>query len=188
MKKPLKYFALLIGLYIVIWFTLSGSEAGVLTLQIGAKQNSPFLTRTFIFLGANPKDTNQEGMSALHIAGFLGADQVIPLLVEEGAPINLRDKEGRTALHLAAYSGNVSSVAALMDHKADPEIKESTGEMTALHLAVAQKHSETVRVLLEKGADPSPEDKNGYTPLFIAEHEELDDIVEILENHGGGGE
>lgn len=184
MKKILKPLALLIGLYIVVWFTLSGSEAGVLTLQIGAKQDSPFLTRTFIALGANPKDTGQDGMSALHIAGFLGADQVIPLLVEKGAPIDLRDKEGRTALHLAAYAGQAVAVAALMDQKADPEIKENVGGMTALHLAVTQKQSETVRVLLEKGANPSSEEKNGYTPLFIAEHEELDDIMDILQQHG----
>jgi ankyrin repeat protein len=183
MKKFLKFFALLSGLYIVVWFTLSGSEAGVLTLQIGVKQNSPFLTRVFIALGANPKDIGQDGMSALHFAGYLGADQVIPLLVGKGTPINLRDKEGRTALHLASYAGKVSSVAALMDHQADPEIQESTGGMTALHLAVAQKHTETVRVLLEKGANPSPEEKNGYTPLFIAENENLDDIVELLEKH-----
>lgn len=184
MKKILKPLGLLIGLYIVVWLTLSGSEAGVLTLQIGAKQNSPFLTRVFIALGANPKEAGQDGMSALHFASFLGANRVIPLLVEKGAPINLRDKEGRTALHLAAYSGKVSSVATLMDQKADPEIKENAGGMTALHLAVTQKHSKTVQVLLEKGANPSPEEKNGYTPLFIAEHEELDDIVGILEKHG----
>jgi ankyrin repeat protein len=183
MKKFYKLSALLIGLYIVIWFTLSGTEAGVLTLQIGAKQNSPFLIRVFTALGANPKETGQDGMSALHFAGYLGADQVIPILVEKGAPIDLRDKEGRTALHLAAYAGQTSAVAALLDHKADPGVKESTGEMTALHLAVAQKHSETVRVLLEKGANASPEEKNGYTPLFIAEHEDLGDIVDILEKY-----
>lgn len=183
MKKFSKLFALLIGLYIVAWFTLSGTEAGVLTLQIGAKQNSSFLTRAFIALGANPKDTGQDGMSALHFAGYLGADQVIPLLIEKGALINLQDKEGRTALHLAAYAGQTPAVSALMDQKADPEIKESTGGMTALHLAVAQKHSETVQALLERGAHPSPEEKNGYTPLFIAEHEDLSDIVAILEKH-----
>jgi len=38
-------------------------------------------------------------------------------------------------------------------------------------------------VLLEKGADPNAEEKNGYTPLFIAEHEELEDIVGILEKY-----
>ena len=108
---------------------------------------------------------------------------MIPLLVEKGAPINLPDKEGRTALHLAAYAGQASAVATLMDQKADPEIKESTGGMTALHLAVAQKHSETVQVLLEKGAHPSPEEKNGYTPLFIAENEDLGDIVALLKKH-----
>ncbi|MDH3256773.1 MAG: ankyrin repeat domain-containing protein [Nitrospinota bacterium] len=183
MKKFLKIFGLLIGLYIVVWFTLSGTEAGVLTLQIGAKQNSPFLTRVFTALGANPKETGQDGMSALHFAGYLGADQVIPILVEKGAPIDLRDKEGRTALHLAAYAGQASAVAALLDHKADPEIKENTGGMTALHLAVAQKHSEAVQVILDKGANASPEEKNGYTPLFIAEHEDLGDIVDILKKY-----
>jgi len=183
MKKFTKVFAFLVVLYIGIWFTLSGTEAGVLTLQIAAKQNSPFLTRVFVVLGANPKDLGQDGMSSLHFAGYLGADEVIPLLVKKGGSINLRDKEGRTALHLAAYAGQASAVAALLDHKADPEIKENTGGMTALHLAVAQKHGPVVQVLLEKGADPNAEEKNGCTPLFIAEHEELEDIVGILEKY-----
>ena len=183
MKKLRKLFIILVVLYIGIWFTLSNTGTGVLTLQAAAQQNSPFLTRVFTVLGANPKATDENGMSALHVAGFLGADQVIPLLVEKGAPVNFRDKDGRTALHLAAHEGHTSSVAALMDQKADPAIKENVGGMTALHLAVTQKRSETVQVLLDKGANPSPEEKNGYTPLFIAEHEDLGDIVAILEKH-----
>ena len=183
MKKFSKILGILVGLYIVIWFTLSGTEAGVLTLQIAVKQNSSLLTRVFVMLGAKPEAAGQGGMSALHFAGFLGADQVIPLLVEKGAPINLRDNDGRTALHLAAYAGQTSAVAALMGQKADPEVQENTGKMTALHFAVAQKKSETVQALLEKGAQPSPEEKNGYTPLFIAENENLDDIVALLEKY-----
>jgi uncharacterized protein len=184
MKKLYKYIGFLIALYIAAWFTLSKTEAGVLTLQIGAKQNSTFLTSVFMALGADSKATgSKDGMSALHVAGFLGADQVIPLLIEKGTPINLQDKEGRTALHLAAYAGQVSSVTALMEHKADPEIQENAGQMTALHLAVSQKHSETVQVLLDKGANASPEDKNGNTPLFIAEHEDLGDIIDILDEY-----
>lgn len=183
MKNFSKFFVIFTVLYLAVWFTLSGTEAGILTLQIGVKQNSSFLTRVFIALGANPKETGQEGMSALHFAGYLGADQVIPLLIEKGTPINLPDEQGRTALHLAAYAGQTSAVAALMDHKVDPEIKENTNGMTALHFAVTQKHSDIVKVLLEKGANPSPEEKNSYTPLFIAEHEGLDDIVAILEKY-----
>jgi len=181
MQKFSKLFVLLTVLYLGVWFILSSTEAGIRTLQIGVQQNNSFLTGVFMTLGANPKETDPEGMSTLHFAGYLGADQVIPLLIEKGAPINLQDKEGRTALHLAAYAGQTSAVAALMDNQADPEIKESTGEMTALHLAVSQKHSETVQVLLEKGANASPEEKNSYTPLFIAEQENLEDIVAILE-------
>jgi len=183
MKGFTKFFVVFTVLYLVIWFTLSGTEAGILTLQIGVKQNSSFLTRVFIALGAKPKDTGQEGMTALHVAGYLGADQVIPLLIEKGAPINLPDAQGRTTLHLAAYQGNVSTVSLLMDHKANPEIKDTANEMTALHYAVTQKHSDTVKVLLEKGANPNPEEINTYTPLFIAEQEGLDDIVAILKEH-----
>lgn len=183
MKKIVKPLALLVGLYIVVSLTLSGTQAGLLTLQIGVKQNSLFLTRLFVALGANPRKTGQDGMSALHFAGYLGADQAITLLIEKGAPLNLQDKEGRTALHLAAYAGQTPAVSALMEHQADAEIKENEGGMTALHLAVSQKHSETVRVLLEKGAHASPEEKNGYTPLFIAEQENLDDIIALLEKY-----
>ena len=163
-----------------IWIALSQTGTGVLTLQAAAQQNSPFLTSVFTALGANPKEVGENGMSALHIAGYFGADQVIPLLVEKGTPINLLDRDGRTALHLAAHEGHVSTVAILMDHQVDPEIKETKGGMTALHFAVAQKHTETVEILLKKGANASPEEKNGHTPLLIADHEELDDIVELL--------
>ena len=155
MKKFSKILGILVGLYIVIWFTLSGTEAGVLTLQIAVKQNSSLLTRVFVMLGAKPEAAGQGGMSALHFAGFLGADQVIPLLVEKGAPINLRDNDGRTALHLAAYAGQTSAVAALMDQKADPEVQENTGKMTALHFAVAQKKSETVKRFWKKAPSPA---------------------------------
>lgn len=182
MKKYLKIAVLFLILYGAVWFTLSGTEAGTLGLQVAAKYNNGFLGRVLMALGANPKDKGQDGMAALHFAGFLGADALIPTLIENGAPINLTDKEGRTALHLAAYAGKDSSVSLLMDHKADPEIRENQGGMTALHLAVAQKHGPVVQVLLEKGANPSPKEKNGYTPLFIADNENLDDIVTILEN------
>jgi len=162
---------------------LSGTEAGVLTLQIAVKQNSPFLGRVFLFMGANPKARGQEGMSALHFAGFLGADELIPVLIEKGANVNEQDNEGRTALHLAAYEGKDSTVALLMEYKADPEVREFQGGLTALHLAVSRKKAAVVRVLLEKGADPSPKEKNGYTPRFIAEQEDQDDIVAILKEY-----
>ena len=183
MKKLRKYFILLVISYVAGWIALSTTEAGFLTLQIAAQKNSPLLARVLVAWGASPEAKGQDGMSPLHFAGYLGADQVIPLLVQKGAPVNGRDQEGRTALHLAAYAGHASSVAALMDHKADSEIKENQGGMTALHLAVTQKHGPVVRALLENGAQPSPKEKNGYTPLFIAEHEELDEIVSILEKH-----
>lgn len=167
----------------MVWYALSSTEAGTRALQFGIQQNHAFLTRVFLVLGANPKDTDQEGMSVLHYAGYLGADQVIPELIQKGAQVNLRDKQGRTALHLAVFNGRTRAVAALMDHQADPNIKEDTNEMTALHLAVVQKQAGIVQMLLEKGANPNIEEKNSYTPLYIAEKENLEDIVALLEKY-----
>ena len=183
MKKFSRFFALFTVIYLAVWYTLSSTEAGTRALHFGMQENNAFLTRVFLVLGANPKKTDQEGMSALHYAGYLGADQVIPALIKKGALVNLRDKRGRTPLHHAVYNGRARAVAILLDHQADPDIKENVNEMTALHLAVMQKQTAIVQQLLEKGANPNLEEKGSYTPLFIAEQEGLEDIVALLEKY-----
>jgi ankyrin repeat protein len=74
--------------------------------------------------------------------------------VAAGLPANLTNDKGDTLLILAAYHNHPDTVAALLEHGADPERVNDRGQ-TALAAAVFRKNPETVRTLLAAGADPA---------------------------------
>jgi ankyrin repeat protein len=51
---------------------------------------------------------------------------------------------------------------------------------TPLHAATAGRHSEVALLLLDHGADASAVDSGGYTPLRIAEQNQLDGVVAAM--------
>ena len=71
----------------------------------------------------------------------------------QGLPANLTNDKGDTLLILAAYHNHPQTVAALLEHGADPARVNDRGQ-TALAAAVFRKNAETVTALLEAGADP----------------------------------
>ncbi|CAK0865624.1 unnamed protein product, partial [Prorocentrum cordatum] len=50
-------------------------------------------------------------------------------LLAEGAPIHATDRGGKTPLHYAARSGAVACVQALLDHKADPNVGDTSSNL-----------------------------------------------------------
>lgn len=181
MKKIVKPLVVMIIAYVGAWIMLSKTEAGPLTLQLAAQQNNAMMGKAFLALGADPARPINEGMNSLHVAAFVGGDQVVPQFLDGGTPVNAQDDQGRTALHLAAYAGKAEVVRILIERGAELETQESTGGMTALHLAVVEKHREVVRVLIEKGANAYAADNNGVTPRQIAEYEKQSDLVTLLD-------
>ena len=55
--------------------------------------------------------TDQQGMTALHIAISRGYDGICRYLIDNGASININTKQGHTCLHLAANSVNIKIVS-----------------------------------------------------------------------------
>lgn len=60
------------------------------------------------------KKTQQRGQAALHIAGELGHEEVVDILLAHNAFVNVRNKHGMTPLHLAARKGFNSIVKQLV--------------------------------------------------------------------------
>ncbi|KAF4225592.1 hypothetical protein CNMCM6457_008014 [Aspergillus fumigatiaffinis] len=134
-------------------------------------------------LNADISDT--DGRTPLSHAAELALGEIIQLLLNSGADINLEDRCGRTPLLWATQMGHETVVSKLLasvgvdvDH-ADPE-----GRAPLSH-AVELGFGEIVQLLLNSGADINLEDKHGRTPLLWATQKRHQIIVsELLASPG----
>ena len=83
-----------------------------------------------------------------------GATGELVAHVAAGLPANLTNHKGDTLLILAAYHTHPATVAALLEHGADPARVNDNGQ-TALAAAVFRQSAEIVEMLLAAGADPA---------------------------------
>lgn len=81
----------------------------------------------------------------------------------------------------AALTGHTDIVRLLLEKRADPNAKGSTGR-TALMEAAVEGYTDAVRALLEKGADAKAKNRDGETALSLAEKQKHADVIELLKN------
>lgn len=80
-----------------------------------------------------------------------GSVKTLKMFISKGYDVNLQNKtpgnkSSSTALHAAAIVGNIEAVQTLLDHGADPTMKDQDN-MTALDYAVRFEHSSLVALL-----------------------------------------
>jgi len=89
--------------------------------------------------------------------------------------------DGWTPLHLAAFFGQADAARVLLDSGADVRaVSTNAMKNTPLHAATAGRHADVALLLLEAGADPASVDAGGYTPLKIAEQNQLDSVIAAI--------
>lgn len=106
---------------------------------------------------------------------------VVRLLLEHGAAVDIRSKGGLTALLFAVRQNDLESTRLLIDDGADVNDKvtkdvsaEYAGEKpagrgtNALRIAINQRYYDIAQLLLDKGADPNATDNGGFTALHAA--------------------
>jgi ankyrin repeat protein len=99
--------------------------------------------------------------------------QVVKLLVEAGANLNLRDKDGKTVFEIAARSESKYFLAALKEAGVSIPRKKFNG-LTLLMIAAKcedadyEPSSTKVDFLCELGFDPNEQDSDGNTALLHA--------------------
>jgi len=132
--------------------------------------------------GANPNETDNIGMTPLHLASRL---DVAKLLLDRGADPNIKTKyDGRTPLHYAAAEGRLAVAVLLLRHGAYIDAKDHYGK-TPLYLAVENAHADVVCYLLRKGANPNVRDERGLeTPLHVAAYYGEIAIMKCLIKYG----
>lgn len=110
-----------------------------------------------------------DGFQPLGLACFFGHTDTAEYLAMAGAPVNSpsRNELKAAPIHSAAAGGHTKIVKILLDHGADPNLREQGG-FTPLHAAAQNGDVETVRTLLLGGADLTLKSENGKTALDIA--------------------
>jgi len=111
----------------------------------------------------------EDGFQALGLACYFGHFDVAQYLVKAGAPVNsVSHNELKAApIQSATAAGHGKIVAMLLEHGADPNIREQ-GDYTPLHAAAQNGDTEMIRILLYGGADIGLRSNDGKLPLDLA--------------------
>jgi Ankyrin repeats (many copies) len=90
------------------------------------------MVRLFLDQGAGVGALNRSGGTPLHDAALSGNTDVINLLLDRGANVDVKERDsGATALMMAASIGRTDAVALLLRRGADPALRDHAGR-TAL--------------------------------------------------------
>ncbi len=100
------------------------------------------------------------GKTPLMIASMKGKREVVRLLLENGAEVNMKE-DASGSIKRQPYDG-----------------------WTALFYAADSDHEEVVRILVSNGADVNMKTKAGITPLSLAKLWQNEEMVRTLKNAG----
>lgn len=121
--------------------------------------------------------------TALRYASEGGHEELVRLLIDEGATINTQAVDGATAFGCAVAGGYENLVKLFLDNHADVNFQDEGGR-TALHWAAETGHEPSVHLLLEKGTNVNIKDTRGLTALHYAVGNLHFQVVEkLLENN-----
>jgi serine/threonine-protein phosphatase 6 regulatory ankyrin repeat subunit B len=146
------------------------------------KSNVPNLNLVsdLIVLGANLdwQGEDNDGYTPLHFATEYGEDEIVKMLIDAGADVNVQsDWNGSTPLYWAAKYKRLGIVKILIDAKAYLDVQDVWGN-TPLHMATVNGYIEVVRMLVEAGAKIDIPNNRGETPYDYAETKELKNLLQ----------
>ena len=142
--------------------------------------------------GIDLNTINEDGSTPLHraIEGDWNTErktenlEIIRLLIDKGADVNVKDDNENTPLHL---STNRKISELLIGQGADVNAKDYSGG-TPLHSIIFNEDKDLVALLITNGADLNSMNEDGQTPLDYLSSEELEgvtaEIAILLRKHG----
>ena len=93
-------------------------------------------------------DAKVQDKTALHVAVNRGNVDMVRLLLDYKANVNMQDEDGDRPLHLCAFSSEPEVAALLIQHGANPNLMNHRGA-TAMIIAAAKGNSRMVKEFLK---------------------------------------
>ncbi|XP_044726605.1 putative ankyrin repeat protein RF_0381 isoform X3 [Chrysoperla carnea] len=136
------------------------------------------ITKLLLDNGANVKDDPK----LLHSATMGECTEIVELLLQHNADVNVKDGCGQTPLYNAIQNNRLEIIELLLKHEADVNVKNRFGQ-TPLYNAVKNYQLEITELLLKHEADVNVKNLYGRTPLYKAIKNNQLEITELLLKH-----
>ncbi|KAJ0396200.1 hypothetical protein P43SY_001907 [Pythium insidiosum] len=150
-----------------------------------AKENDLTNFQWCIDNGQDVDEVDHLGRSALHWAAMIGTDEIVSILLRNGASIDLRDTlDGLAPLHYAAFYGHVKVTRQLVDAGADMTQQDNRkmnplqlAEMASLKLVSVQPSHQMIiqflRLAMKDTATPPLQHITGLTVTSLVERQKM---------------
>ncbi len=149
-------------------------------LHDAVEQNNVTQIAIEIEAGAVFDALDENELTALHLATYLGHVEATSALVAHGAPLETRSEHGgMTAVLWAAGQGHDDVLGALLEAGASPNAVDDQSR-TALHYCASRGHHDAVRLLLQAGVLVDAISDRRVTALQLAAAEGHVEVVEAL--------
>ncbi len=136
----------------------------------------------------NQKYPDLQEATLLHIAVMEDNSDLLKLLLEKGAQVNVKDKEDKTPIDLAAEKGKTALLKVFLEKGNVADINQKyTGrndDATLLHIAVMEDNSDLLKLLLEKEAKVDSMNKGNKTPIDLAIDQENTALLKLFVEKG----
>ena len=123
---------------------------------------------------------NIYGQTALHLACYEGHCDIVDLLLDHGADIEVRSSRDSTPLMMASRNDRAASITKLLLHRGCAMNAVNDFGDTALHWACKRGSTECVKELLTHGADATIKNEYGSTPFDVAKE---GTVIDLLMEH-----
>lgn len=133
--------------------------------------------KSLIRSGGDPKRTDYDGRTPLHLAASKGYEDITIFLIREGVDVNMSDKFGNTPLYEAIKNGHDRIASLLVKEGASLNIDDAGSVLCS---GVVRGDSDFLKRLLSNGIDPNSKDYDHRTPLHVAASDGLYQMTKLL--------
>jgi ankyrin repeat protein len=120
---------------------------------------------------------------AVQLENISRGDEMLELLLREGADPTFRDTYNQTALFYASRFGHDKQIEMLINAGCDPNHKDRF-QQTALYYASREGQINTINLLISRNADVNARDELGQTAIFYACREGKFEAARALAENG----
>ena len=134
-----------------------------------------------IIKSINVNQTDEAGTPILLLAAERGFVDVVKLLIENGADINVMNAVGHTAINRAVFFGKNEVIDLLLAKNADVNKTDSRFALTPLMAAARKNRFQIGEKLIKNGADINKTNGiDNFTPILWAVYADNFDFVEMI--------